>query len=108
MAQAKAIYSSLKTHEIHHLKNLLETAGIRCSIRNESLSTLAGEVPFVECAMQLILETESDRERALDVVREMLAPRPPAGTPWQCARCRERIEPQFTACWNCGAQKPLA
>jgi hypothetical protein len=101
----KAFYTSLKTHEIHHLKNLLESAGVRCSIRNEGLSTLAGEVPFVECAMQLVLQNESDRELAQAILREMVSRRPPGGSPWECPGCSERIESQFTACWHCGMEK---
>jgi len=102
----KAFYSSLRTHEIHHLKNLLQSAGIRCSIRNEGLSTLAGEVPFTECAMQLLLENEADRDLAETILREMTARTAPAGDAWDCPRCGERIEGQFTACWNCRMEKP--
>ena len=101
----KAFYTSLKTHEIYHLKNLLEAAGVRCRIRNEGLSTLAGEVPFVECAMQLWLEDESDRGFADSILREMTSRSAPAGSTWVCSRCTERIESQFTACWNCGREK---
>ena len=101
-----AFYTSLKTHEIYHLKNLLESAGIRCSIRNEGLSTLAGEVPFVECAMQLWLEKESDRGLADAILREMTSRNAPAGGTWLCSRCGERSEAQFTACWSCGAERP--
>lgn len=102
----KAFYASLKAHEIHHLKNLLESAGIRCRIRNEGLSTLAGEVPFTECAMQLLLESESDRDLANAILREMTTRNVPAGQSWACPRCGECIEAQFTACWNCRAERP--
>jgi hypothetical protein len=30
---------------------------------------------------------------------------PFAGKTWAC-ECGERIEPQFAACWQCGAQAP--
>jgi hypothetical protein len=102
----KAFYTSLRAHEIHHLKNLLQSAGIRCSIRNEGLSTLAGEVPFTECAMQLLLENEADRDLAETILREMTAGTAPAGDSWDCPRCGERIETQFTACWNCRMERP--
>ena len=98
-----AFYTSLRTHEIHHLRNLLEAAGIRCHVRNEGLSTLAGEVPFVECAMQLWLENESDRDFAETILREMTSQEVRTGPGWICPRCNEHVEPQFTACWNCGA-----
>ena len=107
----KVFYASLKAHEIHHLKNLLESAGIRCGLRNERLSTLAGEVPFTECAMQIWLENESDRGLADSILREMTGRGASApgisGTSrtWNCAGCGEHLEAQFTACWNCGRER---
>ena len=101
----KAVYTSLSLHEIHHLRNLLQSAGISCRIRNEGLSSLAGEVPFAECAMLLELENEADRNRAEALIGEMAQRPPRAGPRWNCARCGEAIEPQFTACWRCGAEK---
>ena len=105
----KVFYASLKAHEIHHLKNLLQAAGIRCRIQNEGLSTLAGEVPFTECTMQILLENESDRGLANSILREMTGSHSPAAAAcrtWNCIRCGERLESQFTACWNCGTEKP--
>ena len=101
----KAVYTSLSLHEIHHLRNLLQSAGIVCSIRNERLSSLAGEVPFAECAMRLELEDEADRDRAESLIREMAQRPPRSENRWNCARCGEPLEPQFTACWHCGAEK---
>ena len=104
----KVFYASLKAHEIHHLKNLLQSAGIRCRLRNEGLSTLAGEVPFTECAMQIWLENESDRGHANLILREMTGRSASAAATertWICARCGEHLEAQFTACWNCGIEK---
>jgi hypothetical protein len=103
-----AFYTSLKAHEIHHLKNLLESAGIRCRLRNEGLSTLAGEVPFTECAMQLVLVDEADRSLANTILLELTARHTAgwkSGAVWNCGGCGERLEGQFTACWNCGREK---
>jgi hypothetical protein len=99
------LYSSLNLHEIHHLKNLLQAEGIRCHIRNELLSRLAGEIPFTECAPQLWLEDERDLERAQRVVSDF--GRGPVAAPiWQCPGCGETLEGQFSACWHCGAPRP--
>jgi hypothetical protein len=99
------LYSSLKLHEVHHLKNLLEAEGIRCQIRNELLSRLAGEIPFTECAPELWLLDERELVQARRVVadfgREALAQ-----PPWRCPNCGETLEGQFSACWHCGALRP--
>ena len=96
------LYSSLNLHEIHHLKNLLETEGIHCHIKNELLSRLSGEIPFTECAPQLWLRDERDLDRARQIVSDF--GRDPAAAPnWRCPECGETLEGQFSACWHCGA-----
>jgi len=101
------LYSSLKLLEIHHLKNLLEVEGIRCHVKNELLSRLAGEIPFTECAPQLWLLDEHDLERARQIVAEF-GRGPAAGPPWRCPACGESLEGQFSACWHCGASRPTS
>lgn len=103
----RLIYSSLKLLEVHHLKNLLEAEGIRCEIRNELLSRLAGEVPFTECAPELWLLDERYLEQARRIVSDF-GRIPAAEPPWQCPDCGEKIEGQFSACWQCGATRGLA
>ncbi len=100
-----ALYSSLNLHEIYHLKNLIEAEGIRCQIKNELLSRLAGEIPFIECAPQLWLLDERDRERATRIVSDF-GRVAAAGPAWQCPNCGETLEGQFSHCWHCGAQRP--
>jgi thiamine monophosphate kinase len=101
----KAVHTSLNLVETHHLKNLLQSAGIRCRIKNEDLVRLAGEVPFPECALQLLVERAEDYPAAEALVRDFLRPRPRTGALWRCARCGETSEGQFTACWSCGAER---
>ena len=99
------LYRSLNLHEIYHLKNLLEAEDIRCHIRNELLSRLAGEIPFTECAPQLWLLDERDLERARRIVAD-IGRSAVAKPPWQCPDCGEPLEGQFSACWHCGAPRP--
>lgn len=100
----KPFFCSLALHEAHHLKNLLESAGIRCRLKNEGLSALAGEIPFPECAVQLFLLSENDRPEADTVLRAWRAGAP-SGPPWTCPACAEQLEHQFTTCWRCGLDR---
>ena len=100
----KPLLVSLNLLEVHHLKNVLEADGIRCWIKNELLSRLAGEIPFTECALELHLVREHDRSRAEALLEVWRRPPPPAST-WTCAACGETIEGQFGACWKCGAAR---
>jgi hypothetical protein len=99
------LYSSLKLLEVHHLKNLLEAEGIPCQIRNELLSRLAGEIPFTECVPELWLLDARDLERARQIVTDFDRS-PVLHSPWQCPRCGEALEGQFSACWHCGMPRP--
>ena len=101
----KAIFSSLNLVEVHHLKNLLQSAGIRCRIRNEDLVRLAGEVPFPECILQLVPEREEDTPAAEKLLADFLRPPLQPLKPWRCPDCGEMIEGQFTACWKCGGNR---
>lgn len=93
-------------HLIHaaHLAGVLRAAGIRCDVRNTTLSGALGEIPWQECAPQLWVD-ERDESRARALVENLRAP--PQGTAWTCQSCGERLDPQFGQCWNCGAEKPL-
>jgi putative signal transducing protein len=102
----KAVYSSLNLVEAHHLKNVLAAAGIPCRMKNEDLVRLAGEIPFPECSLQLLVERAEDYPAAEKLVREFLRPRPSAAPPpWRCSGCGETSEGQFTACWKCGLDR---
>lgn len=100
----RPLITSLNLLEIHHLRNVLEAEGIRCWVRNELLSRLAGEIPFVDCALELHLARESDRPRAEALLEAWRRPPPPA-PPWTCPACGERLEGQFDGCWKCGAPR---
>lgn len=82
----------------------LRAAGIRCEVRNTTLSGAMGEIPFLECAPQLWVLDERDEERAIDVLRQLQ--RPVTGAPWRCTGCGEESEPQFGTCWKCGMVRP--
>jgi hypothetical protein len=103
----KTVFSSLNALEVHHFRNLLEAEGIRTLLKNELLSRLAGEVPFTEVAMEIVVVRDADAERASALVAGYRLSRPAAGPRWRCPACHETMEPQFTACWRCGGERTL-
>jgi hypothetical protein len=102
----RRVHVSLNLIEINHVKNLLEASGIRCLLRNELMMTLAGEVPFDQCAAQLWIVDDSDRWRAKEIMAEWRRARFTRGPPWICGDCGEPHEGQFGQCWKCGAERP--
>jgi hypothetical protein len=87
-----------------HVANILRAAGIPCEVRNTTLSSALGEIPWLECAPQVWIETDADEERARCLLAETR--RPLDAPPWHCPRCGELLEPQFASCWSCGATRP--
>ena len=101
------LYRARHLVEATHMRNLLDSAGIPTFLRNENMMRLAGEVPFDQCWPEVWLENPDDLARARQLLRELSSGRGPPAPAWTCERCNEWLEGQFTACWNCGAQRPL-
>jgi hypothetical protein len=89
--------------QAQHYANVLRAAGIACELRNAHAAGAFGELPFDQCMPQLWVVNRLDEGRARDLLESLQQPF--AGKTWAC-ECGERIEPQFAACWQCGAQAP--
>jgi hypothetical protein len=87
--------------EIAHLRNLLESAGIACVVRNERLSGALGELPLFDCWPELWVVRNGDQLRARGLVDCALRRPGVRGPDWQCPRCGELVEAQFDECWQC-------
>ena len=96
----RRVFSSFNLLAVHHAKNVLETEGIRATVKNEHLSSAMGELPPAECQAELWVLRDDDAPRAERLLRH--GP-PTVGAAWRCPECGEVSEPQFTQCWNCGA-----
>jgi hypothetical protein len=89
--------------QAEHYANVLRAAGIRCAVRNTTLAGAIGDIPFIECAPQVWIDSPLDEHRAVELIGSLRLPI--EGPVWRCA-CGESIEPQFGACWRCGASRP--
>ena len=101
----RRIYSSWNLAAVYHAKNLLEVEGIRARVRNEVISSGIGQLPPIECQIELWLVNDFDAERAEHILRSATAGPREHGRPWRCADCGEVAEAQFTQCWRCGAYR---
>ena len=102
--QLTRVFSAPLLSTVHHIKNLLELNGIRCSITNQYLNTAIGDLPAFECWPQLWV-LEQDAAKATELVQELTADRPSTESEWICQNCNEKLEGQFTECWNCGTER---
>ena len=99
----KLLFASINRIEIYHLKNVLEAGGVHVILRNEWLHTVAGEIPFTECGIQLWVTRDEEVGLAERLLADWRRPTDASGSSWQCERCGEWIDPPFDACWRCAA-----
>ena len=98
----RKVFVSQNLIEVEMRKDRLEQAGIRCLIKNQRLSGLAGEIPFAEIFPELWVIQDEDAYRARQVLEEELISQPSNPDSWTCAGCGEHHESQFSECWKCG------
>jgi len=101
----KKIYSAKDPLMVSHLKNVLETYGIDCVVKNLYLSSAAGEIPPIECWPELWVMDDARYGEAQAIVEATLSPLRSVRKPWKCRRCGEELEGQFSECWNCGSDR---
>jgi len=107
----KRILASTDTVLLEYLRASLRDRGIAAFVRNAvNAGSAAGELSPAVAPPELWVVDESDHDAAERLVERLVAAvrAPVAGEPWQCPRCGERIEPQFSQCWACGATHPDA
>ena len=101
----RKVHTAESIVEIAHLRNLLESEGIACVVRNDRLGGIVGEIPFLECWPELWVVQTVNYLKAKSVVDEVLRASTPSAA-WRCQGCGETIEGQFALCWSCGAAPP--
>lgn len=101
----KKIYSSGNRYQVWHVKNILENEGIACTIKNELLATAMGELPPIECWLEVWLTDTSQYEQAEKIIRKNLSEMEIKRPDWTCSKCGEELEHQFTTCWSCGTAR---
>ena len=99
----KKLTTSTNLVTINHYKNVLESEGIACRIKNEHLGSIVGEIPFLEVWPELWVINDLDFDRAKQLIDEAILEESPQ-RPWRCKKCGEENEGQFAACWNCGSR----
>ena len=102
----RKVYSSDDFLLVGHLRQVLENHHVRCLVRNEHLIGGMGELPPIECWPELWVQEDFQLERARALIDACLEDRARPRRDWRCPRCGEALEGQFTACWQCGAERP--
>jgi hypothetical protein len=103
------VFVGRNTMESHFVRGLLEAEGIRAEVLGEMLDVARGDIPFTADSQPAVWVCRDEAARARGVVAEyerrkqQRAEPGMAGAGWICPGCGEKIEEQFSQCWNCQA-----
>ncbi len=104
----KTVYTAPDPIMAGFIEGVLQNAGIQAHVLQAGLYGAAGGIPPNECWARVVVVHEDQVEQARAVIREYLEVESgPDAREWTCPQCRERIEAQFTQCWNCGHDRPV-
>lgn len=106
----KRVFVARHPIEAHLVLGILESEGIVAEVRGEALSWALGEIPITMDSLPSVWvldDSQADRAAALVIRYEQKhEPLQTTGRQWRCPECGEMIDPQFTSCWQCGAEGP--
>lgn len=90
------------------VKGLFDEANIPCMIRNDQLAMGPGELAPSDCSPEVWILNDEDYPRAREIVEALRNSQEETPDAWTRPGCGEAIEGQFTSCWNCGKERPIA
>jgi hypothetical protein len=105
----KQVFWSHDVTEAHFVKGLLESQGLSALVRGEALAGLAGGIPLADACPSVWILDDDREEQARAVIKDYdtaSAMQTAHNAGWQCPNCGQELEPQFSGCWACGAERP--
>jgi hypothetical protein len=96
------LYRATSLAEAHILRDLLEEDGLSACVVNETLSSLAGELPFGAVQPEVWVKDSRDLFMARAVLRDFLQRKnETTAADRTCAACGEASPGNFDVCWKC-------
>jgi len=96
--------------QAHLVEDLLRSNGIPAHVMGESaLNTVLGSSVIPGTAPEVWILNSDQADTAVELVRRFSAGEQlPAtsGPSWQCPKCGETLDSQFSECWKCGTANP--
>ena len=106
MFSMKQVYSARDEADAQMIKNALMTPRSKASFREADSAPCWVAIPVTAETLPSVWVRDDDVEPARRAINEFQHPPAPTGPQWKCPKCGEVIDPQFTACWNCGTARP--
>jgi hypothetical protein len=100
------VFEDFDLSRVGQFKSVLDAAGIRTLLKNQYVSSVLGEIPFVEALPELWVLEDKDFERAQELIQGLLTGHPEDQPDWNCGSCGAEVGAAFTNCWKCEAERP--
>ncbi len=103
------VFTDQDSTRVGFARNILESAGIACFVRNENTQTLGvsllgySHAAILDPALCVVDDGSVEEARAL--LREHFGPEVEK-TEWTCPACKESNPASFDLCWNCQTAQP--
>ncbi|WP_088329902.1 DUF2007 domain-containing protein [Lacimicrobium sp. SS2-24] len=97
------VYSHEERFLVQQVKDLLESQGIGCFIKNEFAIGGAGDLSPFDCWPEVWVIDDDWQPKAQRLIEDA-AYKNTQQQDWRCAECGEINGGSFELCWNCGAQ----
>jgi len=95
------VYSSQDVTLVHFARSVLEANKIDSVILREQLTGAVGGLAPLDTWPELWVHDAAELEQARQLIASAMKKSDTLQTPWICTGCGEKIEPQFTQCWQC-------
>jgi len=86
------------------LSDMLNDAGIDVTLMGAYLSGAAGEIPVDQGPSLWLINSDQDKA-ARTLIHQWEQQENLYEQPWICPHCTQKLEVQFTQCWQCGHQR---
>lgn len=96
----KRAYIAADPVDAHIVRGMLEAQGLHAVVKGDIAWSARGETPLTDDTAPAVWVREEDLQSARELIESQHRA---GGSDWKCRKCGERLEGQFTQCWNCGA-----
>ena len=101
----KKLISSYDRGFVRVLVARLQDEAVKHMVKDESASSMGEVTPIVASQHVWIMDAQ-DVAKAEAILENLQEATVTTLSGWTCPACNEEIEPQFTECWQCGAERP--
>lgn len=100
------VFRHWDTATVGLLNNLLQDAGVPTILQNWDGCNIT-EIPIPAIYPTICVAKEEDSKRAKEIITAFQKHSTPSAGEWTCPSCDERVEQNFSECWNCSRTREI-